>query len=156
MTWHSVTDEDWFKYRHWKEFSDGNIERVPCTYSPSGEREKSDVMNEHDTAMYELGRHDERRRVMELIGEVREHLRVNESEKSLDDLVKLIANNPLGGYEEIVTRRPKSRQYSVSELLEIVENESSGLSAYGVDSDYHVGVNTTLKRIRELANEKSL
>jgi hypothetical protein len=54
--------------------------------------------------MYELGRHDERRRIMQLIGEVRERhqaVGISESGRTLDSLVILIAAEPLADYREV-------------------------------------------------------
>jgi hypothetical protein len=56
------------------------------------------------SGMYELGRHDERRRIMQLIGEVRERhqaVGISESGKALDSLVILIATEPLPDYREV-------------------------------------------------------
>ena len=54
--------------------------------------------------MYELGRHDERRRIMQLIGEVRERGQISgisDPAKALDSLVMLIAAEPLADYREL-------------------------------------------------------
>lgn len=59
---------------------------------------------EKSSAMYELGRHDERRRIMQSIGEVRERYQANgstETGKILDDLVMSIAGEPLADYRDV-------------------------------------------------------
>lgn len=59
---------------------------------------------EKNSALYELGRHDERRRIMQLIGEVRERHQANgvsESGKTLDSLVMLIAAEPLPDVRDV-------------------------------------------------------
>lgn len=56
------------------------------------------------SGIYDLGRHDERRRIMQRIGDIRERYQANgttESAKVLDALVMAIAAEPLPDVREV-------------------------------------------------------